>query len=98
MSAIEQVNSIIESISEISSTVAATVEEQSSAVQIIAEGVSLASSEARDGSEAISRVAGSSMSARMTASDVKALADTLALAAQNIETEVRQFLHEVQAA
>ena len=98
VSAIEQVNSIIESISEISSTVAATVEEQSSAVQIIAEGVSLASSEARDGSEAMSRVAGSSMSARMTASDVKALADTLALAAQNIETEVRQFLHEVQAA
>ena len=96
--AIEQVNSIIEEMSTIASTVASTVEEQNMAVSLIAEGVNRASSEARTGSEAMSRVAGATTDARATAADVKALADTLALEAENLESEVRCFLNEVQAA
>jgi methyl-accepting chemotaxis protein len=96
--AIEQVNSIIEEMSAIASTVASTVEEQNTAVSLIAEGVNRASSDARIGSEAMSRVAGATTDARATASDVKALADTLGLEAENLESEVRRFLNEVQAA
>jgi methyl-accepting chemotaxis protein len=96
--AIEQVNSIIEEMSAIASTVASTVEEQNTAVSLIAEGVNRASSEARMGSEAMSRVAGASTDARATAADVKALADTLGLEAENLDAEVRCFLHDVQAA
>jgi methyl-accepting chemotaxis protein len=96
--AIEQVNGVIEEISTISCTVAATVEEQNRAVSSIAEGVNRASSEARSGAEAMSRVAGVSSEARATAADVKSLADTLAVEAENLETKVRRFLADVQAA
>ncbi len=96
--AIEQVNSIIEEMSAIAATVASTVEEQNMAVSLIAEGVNRASSEARTGSEAMSRVAGASTDARATAADVKGLADSLGHEAENLEAEVRHFLTEVQAA
>ena len=46
----------------------------------------------------MSRVAGTSKDARITASDVKALADTLSVEASNLETEVQRFLADVQAA
>jgi methyl-accepting chemotaxis protein len=67
-------------------------------VASIAEGVHRASGEARGGAEAMSRVAGVSTGARTTASDVKVLADTVAIEAENLEAEVRQFLGDVQAA
>src|SRR5713226_10160393 len=50
--AIEQVNGIIEEMSAIAATVADTVEEQNQAVATIAEGVNLASGEARSGAQA----------------------------------------------
>jgi methyl-accepting chemotaxis protein len=96
--AIEQVHSIIEEMSAIAATVASTVEEQNTAVSLIAEGVNRASSEARSGSEAMSRVAGATTDARATAADVKTLADVLALEAVNLDAEVRFFLNEVQTA
>jgi methyl-accepting chemotaxis protein len=96
--AIEQVSAIINDMSSIASTVAATVVEQNNAVASIAEGVTRASSEARTGAEAMSRVAGASTGARATAADVKTLADTLAVEAENLQAEVRRFLTEVQAA
>ena len=96
--AIEQVSSIIDDMSTIAAAVAATVEEQNNAVAAIAEGVNRASYEARSGAEAISRVAGSSSGARATAADVKALADALAVEAESLQTEVRRFLSDVQAA
>jgi methyl-accepting chemotaxis protein len=96
--AIEQVNAIIRDMAEIASTVSVTVEEQNAAVSSIADGVNRASLEARGGAEAMHRVAGSSSDARTTAGDVKALADALALEAQNLETEVQRFLGDVQAA
>jgi len=96
--AIEQVNGIIDEISAIASTVAITVEEQNSAVASIAEGVNRASCEARTGSDAMSRVAGASSDARATAADVKSLADALSAEAESLNTRVRLFLRDVQAA
>jgi methyl-accepting chemotaxis protein len=96
--AIEQVSSIIDDMSAIAATVAATVEEQNNAVASIAEGVNRASCEARTGADAMSRVAGASTGARATAADVKALADALAVEAENLQGEVRRFLADVQAA
>jgi methyl-accepting chemotaxis protein len=96
--AIEQVNGIIEELSTIAATVAITVEEQNRAVALITEGVHKASSEARSGAEAISRVAGASSDARATAADVKGLADALSIEAESLNGEVRRFLANVQAA
>lgn len=96
--AIEQVNAIIREMSSIATMVAATVDQQNSAVASIAEGVNRASTEARSGAEAMSRVAGVSGGARGTASDVKQLADTVAIEAESLEAEVRRFLNDVQAA
>jgi len=96
--AIEQVNAIIGDMSAIATTVAATVDQQNSAIASIAEGVSRASGEARSGAEAMSKVAGVTTDARSTAADVKDLADAVAVEAENLEAEVRQFLTNVQAA
>jgi methyl-accepting chemotaxis protein len=96
--AIEQVNIIISDMSSIATMVAATVDQQNSAIASIAEGVSRASGEARTGAEAMSRVAGVTTDARATASDVKDLADAVAIEAEGLEAEVRQFLTNVQAA
>ena len=90
--AIEQVSSIIDDMSEIAVTVASTVEQQNNAVASIAEGVNRASVEARTGAQSMSRVAGASNDARSTAADVKALADTLAIEAASLQSEVRRFL------
>jgi methyl-accepting chemotaxis protein len=96
--AIEQVNAIIRDMSSIATTVSATVDQQNAAVSSIAEGVNRASSEARIGAESMSRVAGASSDARSTAADVKNLADAVAVEAEGLETEVRRFLDNVQAA
>ena len=96
--AIEQVNSIIRDMSSIATMVAATVDQQNAAVTSIAEGVNRASGEARTGAEAMSRVAGVTADARSTAADVKTLADAVAIEAEGLEAQVRQFLSNVQAA
>ena len=96
--AIEQVNDIIRDMSAIATTVAATVDQQNAAVSSIAEGVNRASGEARIGAELMSRVAGATSDARATAAGVKKLADAVAVEAEGLETEVRQFLVNVQAA
>ena len=96
--AIEQVNTIIEDMSGIATSVAAAVEEQNAAVASIAEGVNRASGDARSGAQAMSRVAGRTQDARSTAADVKTLAETLATEAESLDTEVRRFLADVRAA
>jgi methyl-accepting chemotaxis protein len=96
--AIEQVNAIIRDMASIAMTVAATVDQQSSAVASISEGVNLASGEARNGAEAMIRVAEGTTDARSTAADVKDLADAVAVEAEGLEEEVRRFLTDVRAA
>ena len=82
----------------IAGSVAVAVDQQNAAVTTIAEGVNRASSEARSGAEAMTRVAGASAGARATADDVKALAEALAGDAEELDAEVRRFLSEVRAA
>ena len=96
--AIKQVNAIITEMSAIAATVSITVEEQNAAVSSIAEGVNRASLEAQTGAQAMSRVAGASTDARVTAGDVKSLADTLSAEAESLDAEVQRFLAGVQAA
>src|SRR5262245_59603657 len=96
--AIEQVDAIIREMAAIATTVAATVDQQNSAVASIAEGISHASGEARIGAEAMSRVADVTADARSTASGVQGLADSVALEAGGLEAQVRQFPSSVQAA
>ncbi|HKS85959.1 MAG TPA: methyl-accepting chemotaxis protein [Pseudolabrys sp.] len=96
--AIGQVDTIIREMSSIATMVAATVDQQNSAVASIAEGVSRASGEARNGAEAMSRVAEVTAKARSTASGVKDLADSVAVEAEGLDAQVRQFLTDVQAA
>jgi methyl-accepting chemotaxis protein len=96
--AIEQMNNVIRDMSAIATTVATTVDQQNAAVSTIAEGVNRASGEARGGAEAMSRIAGVTADARGTAADVKNLAEAVALEAESLEAEVRQFLTSVQAA
>lgn len=91
-------NEIIRDMSSIATKVAATVDQENLAVASIAEGVRRASGEAHTGSEAMSRVAHVTTDARTTASDVKKLADAVAVEAEGLEAEVRQFLTNVQAA
>jgi len=96
--AIEQVNAIINEMANLATSVAATVDQQNQAVAIIAEGVHRASGEARNGAEAMTRVAGVSTDARTTAAGVRSLADSVAIEAESLEAEVRRFLDDVQAA
>lgn len=96
--AIEQVNHIINDMSGIAASVAVSVEEQNAAVATIAQGMARASAEARSSAEAMSRVAVRSQDARMTASDVKGLADSLAIEAESLNVEVHRFLDSVRAA
>jgi methyl-accepting chemotaxis protein len=96
--AIKQVNAIITEMSAIAATVSITMEEQNAAVSAIADGVNRASLEAQTGAEAMSRVAGTSTDARVTAGDVKSLADTLSAEAESLDAEVQRFLAGVQAA
>jgi methyl-accepting chemotaxis protein len=96
--ALEQVNEIIGEMATIATSVAGTVDQQSAAVSSITEGVTRASGEAQSGATAMSRVAGVAAEARGTAANVKSLADSVALEAESLESEVRQFLTNVQAA
>ncbi len=96
--AIAQVNRIIEDMSSLAANVANTVEQQNAAVTIISEGVSKASGAARNGADAMSRVSMATVDARATAADVRALADALAIEAEGLDSRIRQFLVEVQAA
>jgi methyl-accepting chemotaxis protein len=96
--AIAQVNAIIGDMSAIAASVAATVEEQNSAVMSIADGVTTASTEARSGADAMSRVAAATTDARTTAADVRSVAEALAAEAEGLEGEVHRFLSDVRAA
>jgi methyl-accepting chemotaxis protein len=83
--AIEQVNDIIGKMAGIASSVAATVDQQNAAVATVAEGMQKASVDARGGADAMIRVAGASSGARSMAAEVKQLADTVAMQAENFE-------------
>jgi methyl-accepting chemotaxis protein len=96
--AIERVSETIAEMSTIAACVAASVEEQSAAIGSIAEGVEMASGEARSGALAMSSAELSAEDALQTARDVAAFAEALGGQAQRLDREVAQFLAAVRAA
>jgi methyl-accepting chemotaxis protein len=93
-----ELDAIIAQVSRMVESVAETVAEQSMSVANISNGANFASTEARSGSEAISRVAQVSAGARATAGEVKSLAGTVAIDAERLDEHVERFLQAVRAA
>jgi methyl-accepting chemotaxis protein len=93
-----QLDAIIGQVSSMVASVAETVAEQSMSVASISNGANFASTEAKSGSEAISRVAHVSADARTTAGEVKSLAGTVADDAERLDEHVDRFLQAVRAA
>jgi methyl-accepting chemotaxis protein len=91
-------DSIIAQVSNMVSSVAETVVEQSASVALISNGANFASTEAKSGSEAISRVADVSAGARTAAGEVKSLAGLVASDAERLDEHVDRFLKAVRAA
>jgi methyl-accepting chemotaxis protein len=93
-----ELDAIIGQVSGMVASVAETVAEQSTSVASISNGANFASTEAKSGSEAISRVANVSAGARTTAGAVKSLAGTVANEAERLDEHVDRFLQSVRAA
>jgi len=93
-----ELDAIIAQVSRMVESVAETVAEQSMSVANISNGANFASTEAKSGSEAISRVAHVSAGARATAGEVKSLAGTVANDAERLDEHVERFLQAVRAA
>lgn len=96
--AMGQLDAIIGQVAGMVSSVADTVAEQSMSVASISSGANFASTEAKSGSDAISRVASVSSGARETAGEVKSLAGTVANGAESLDDHVDRFLQAVRAA
>ena len=93
-----ELDAIIAQVSRMVESVAETVAEQSLSVANISNGANFASTEAKSGSEAISRVAHVSAGARATAGEIKSLAGTVANDAERLDEHVERFLKAVRAA
>ncbi|MBA5778678.1 HAMP domain-containing protein [Stappia sp. F7233] len=98
VSAIEEVTEIISEMNGIAAAVAASVEQQSGAVQSISENVANASGRSSEGANAMDVVAKASDHARRTGEEVERLSVTLAEQARVIREEIGNFLDGVRAA
>ncbi|HLL28247.1 MAG TPA: methyl-accepting chemotaxis protein [Xanthobacteraceae bacterium] len=96
--AIDTVSSVIQEMSAMAASIASAVEEQNMAVVSIANNVALASNEADVGANAMRGVEHAASGARLTASDVAALAVQLGGEAENLNAAIGKFLAEVRAA
>ncbi len=93
-----QLDAIIGQVARMVASVVETVAEQSMSVESISNGANFASTEAKSGSQAISRVAHVSAGARATAGAVKSLAGAVATDAERLDEHVDRFLQAVRAA
>ena len=96
--AIDTVSSVIEEMSAMTASIASAVEEQNMAVVSIANNVAQASNDADAGAGAMRGVEHAASGARITASDVAALAVQLGGEAENLNAAIRKFLDQVRAA
>ncbi|HZB91196.1 MAG TPA: methyl-accepting chemotaxis protein [Stellaceae bacterium] len=96
--AIRSISSTILAVNEISSSIAAAVEEQTAATQEITRNVQQAASGTREVSENITGVSAAVEKSGVVARDVKAAADSLAGEAKSLRHEVDQFLAALRAA
>jgi methyl-accepting chemotaxis protein len=98
VSAIEKVNGIIAQTSEIAGSVAAAVEQQSAAVITIAQAMSQASADARQGSGAMELVREESQSAEGPVGNVRSLGADLDQQARALDQLIKSFMGDVRAA
>jgi methyl-accepting chemotaxis protein len=96
--AIRGMSATILEVNEISSSIAAAVEEQSAATQEITRNVSEAAEGTRDVSKNIAGVSGAVDRAGANAEEVRGAADALAAQAETLRGEVGKFLATVRAA
>ena len=96
--AIRNISTTILEVNEISSSIAAAVEEQTAATQEITRNVQQAASGTQDVSRNIEGVSKAVEKSGSTATDVLAAADDLAEQSQTLRREVDQFLMTVRAA
>jgi methyl-accepting chemotaxis protein len=96
--AIGQISTTIETLSEISSAVAAAVEEQGSATQEISRNVQQASEGTRLVASNVSDVERGAVETGSASSEVLSAAKSLAQDSNRLELEVRKFIHAVKAA
>ena len=97
-SAIDTVSSVIQEMSAMAASIASAVEEQNMAVVSIANNVAQASDDADTGAGAMRGVERAADGARVTASDVAALAVQLGSESENLNAAIRKFLNQVLAA
>ncbi|NVO14183.1 MAG: cache domain-containing protein [Rhodoplanes sp.] len=96
--AIRRVAGTIMAVNEISSSIAAAVEEQNAATKEITRNVQQAASGTRDVSQNITGISGAIEEAGVAAADVTQAADGLAGQAETLRQEVDQFLATLRAA
>lgn len=96
--AIKEISSTIEKLSEISSAIAAAVEEQGAATQDISRNVQQAASGTQQVSANISDVQRGASETGTASSQVLSAAQTLASDSNRLKTEVSKFLNTVRAA
>ncbi|MCC6949581.1 MAG: HAMP domain-containing protein [Bradyrhizobiaceae bacterium] len=95
---IANVSTVIEEMSGMAASVASAVEEQTTAVVLIARNVALASDDAEAGASAMRSVESAASGALKTAGDVAGLSTLLRNEAERLDGAIRQFLAEVKAA
>jgi methyl-accepting chemotaxis protein len=96
--AIKEISGTIEKLSEISSTIAAAVEEQGAATQEISRNVQQAAQGTQQVSSNITEVQRGATDTGSASSQVLAAAQTLSIDSNRLETEVAKFLTSVRAA
>lgn len=98
VSAIDSIALTIGRIHEVSSVIAAAVEEQAAATQEIARNVEQAARGTDDVTTNINQVSRSASNTGVAARDVKTVADTLAQVSTSLSSQIREFLRSVQSA
>jgi methyl-accepting chemotaxis protein len=96
--AIKQIRGTIDEANAVTTTIAASVEEQGSAMQEIARNTQLASERTRDASVSVTAVSAETSATTSTAEAVKIAATTLGAQAVRLREQVDQFMASIRAA
>ncbi len=95
--AIASIQSVINNVSEISTSIASAVEEQSAATDEIARSAEQAADGTRETSEIVTTVAEAARETGDVARQVSTLLDTLSQESQHLKDELERFLREIRA-
>jgi methyl-accepting chemotaxis protein len=98
VNAIGQTNAVIAEVSRIATTVAASVEEQSSALAAISQNVTAASQSSNRGAMGMRHVESAVSGTNITAASVSNISSAVETEAVTLDKDVREFLANVRAA